>query len=372
MSPRQINSSREPKMRFNKVGVLRILTLFMFVFSSSGCHSLWQRNKVLENSIEPISGIPRELAKTTHPTYRIEPPDILLIDAIKIVPKEPYVIETLDLLTIMVEGTPPESPIFGEFRVDNAGSVSLGPGYGRVRVEGQTVEEAQEAIQEHLMRILAAPDVSVSLAEPAARQAISGEHIVIQDGTINLGIYGNVRVVGMTTLQARTAIEEHLSEFLEDPQVSVDIAAFNSKVYYVITQGAGQGDQVVRIPVTGNETVLDALAQIGGFTVNQSKNMWIARPAPDGLGYDQILPVNWDAIVQGGATGTNYQVLPGDRIFIGEDKMVAFDTFVNKLTAPFERMFGFTLLGTQTVQQINRFPNGFRGVSGTGAQAALF
>jgi polysaccharide export outer membrane protein len=360
-------------MRFIHHAKLRAVVLSLVICSLFGCTSLWHRNKALEHSLEPIHGVPRELAKTSLPTYRIEPPDILLIDAIKIVPKEPYIVETLDLITILVEGTPPESPIAGEFRVDNAGNVNLGPGYGRVHVEGSTIEEAQEAIQKHLESILAAPEVAVSLAEPAARQSISGEHIVIQDGTINLGIYGNVRVVGMTLLQARSAIEQHLSQFLDDPQVSVDVAAYNSKVYYIVTQGAGQGDQIVRVPITGNETVLDALSQIGGFTVNQSKNMWIARPSPDGLGYDQVLPINWDAIVQGGATGTNYQILPGDRIFVGEDKLVAFDTFVTKVTAPFERIFGFTLLGTQTVQQINRFPTGFRGISGnTATNAALF
>lgn len=352
---------------------IRLLLVAGLLLQTTGCHTLWQRNKVLENGVTPACGIPRELAKTTLPTYRIEPPDILLIDAIKIVPKEPYVIEPLDLLTVLVEGTPPESPILGEFRVDNAGNVVLGPGYGRVRVEGLTVEEAQHDIQEHLAKILAAPEASVSLAEPAARQSIAGEHIVIQDGTINLGIYGNVRVVGMTVQQARATIEDHLSEFLDDPEIAVDIAAFNSKVYYVITQGAGQGDQIARIPVTGNETVLDALSQIGGYTVNQSENMWIARPAPDGVGYDQILPINWNAITQGGSTSTNYQILPGDRIYIGEDKMVAFDTFVQKMTAPFERIFGFTLLGTQTVQQINRSPTGFRGASTSALNnAALF
>lgn len=315
---------------------------------------------------EPISakeGLPRELAKTTLPTYRIEPPDVLLIDAVKIVPKEPYLVEPLDILTIFVTGTPEENPIAGEFRVDVNGSVALGPGYGRVKVVGYTVEDAQKRITEELGKVLRTAEVSVSLAQPGARQAIAGEHVVMQDGTINLGVYGPVRVVGLTDQQAREVIEEHLSQFLEDPQVAVDIASFNSKVYYVILQGAGQGDQVMRVPVTGNETVLDALSSVGGFTSSQCKKMWIARPAPDGLGYDQVLPVDWVAITEGGSTSTNYQLMPGDRLFIAEDKLVTLDTAVQKMTAPFERLFGFTLLGVQTVQTINRSPTGFNGTN---------
>jgi hypothetical protein len=77
------------------------------------------------------------------------------------------------------------------------------------------------------------------------------------------------------------------------------------------------------------------------------------------VGCDQILPVDIDAILKGGSTATNYQVLPGDRVFIAQDQWVAFDSIVGKVTAPFERMFGFALLGSSAVQQINRFPFGF-------------
>ena len=72
---------------------------------------------------------------------------------------------------------------------------------------------------------------------------------------ITLGGYGSVSVVGMTVEQAKTAIEWRLSQLLEEPEVSVKVYSYNSKVYYVITQGAGLGDQVVRLPVMGNETV---------------------------------------------------------------------------------------------------------------------
>ena len=61
-------------------------------------------------------------------------------------------------------------------------------------------------------------------------------------------------------------IERHLSTYLEAPQVAVDVFAYNSKTYYVITQGAGQGDDVTEFPITGNETVLDAIAQLGGLS----------------------------------------------------------------------------------------------------------
>ena len=308
--------------------------------------------------------VPTEKSKSSLPSYVIEPPDILLIDAVRIVPKPPYHIEPLDVLQVLVVGTLLGQDIAGQFPVDPAGDVNLGPAYGKVKLGGLTIDEATRTVDKHLRRILRAPEVSITLAQSAGQQQINGEHLVGPDGTVNLGTYGRVYVSGMTLEQAKSAVEEQLAKHLENPKVSLDVFAYNSKVYYIISQTGGFGEQLVKVPCTGNETVLDAIAQVNGITRAASKRIWIARPAPSGMECEQILQVNWNEITAGAATATNYQVLPGDRIFIAEDKLVAFDTFINKATAPFERMFGFALLGAQTVQTMNRFPLGFSGSGG--------
>src|SRR5262249_33101479 len=61
-------------------------------------------------------------------------------------------------------------------------------------------------------------------------------------------------------------------------ELTLDVAAYNSKYYYVITDGAGYGEQVIRFPYTGNETVLDAVSQIQGLpAVSSKKRVWVAR-----------------------------------------------------------------------------------------------
>ncbi|MBW3596413.1 MAG: polysaccharide biosynthesis/export family protein [Planctomycetes bacterium] len=321
---------------------------------AAGCQSLG----VGSGTPLPPVDVPRELKKVSLPDYVIEPPDILLIDAVAVLPRGPYRAQPLDVL--FIEATPsfPEQPISGQYTVTLEGYVTLGPGYGAVFVAGLTMREAAEAIRRHLAQVVDEPFVSVTLVQTAALQQIAGEHLVAQDGTVNLGVYGRVHVAGMTLDQARGVLEQYLSQFLQRPRLSVRVAGYNSKVYYIITEGAGLGDGVVRVPITGNETVLDAVAQIQGLSQVSSKRIWIARPAPDYVGCDQVLPVDWVAITKGGATATNYQILPGDRVFIAEDELVAFNTFIDKLLSPFERMFGFTLLATETIQAINRFPTG--------------
>jgi polysaccharide export outer membrane protein len=303
---------------------------------------------------------PREMSMRSLPAYRIEPPDVIQIEVLKLMPLPPYHIENYDVLQVRVNNALPDQPIFDYFIVDE-GKINLGPAYGWVRVAGMTIDEATDVIRTHLQGILRQPEVAVTLARASGLQPVTGPYLVGPDGTVNLRQYGSVYVSGMTITEARLAIEEQLRNYLDSPEVSVDIGSYNSKTYYIITAGAGQGDNVVRVPVTGNETVLDAISQIQGLSQLSSKEIWIARPAPGEYGCQQILPVDWNAIVRGGMTGTNYQIMPGDRVFINEDPAIAATSLVGKLIGPFERALGFGSLGASTIRSFQLI--GFRRTS---------
>jgi polysaccharide export outer membrane protein len=295
--------------------------------------------------------VPRELVKVSLPTYVLEPPDIILLDAVRLIPKPPYRIEPLDELFVNLANPLPDVPLSGIVPVDPDGTVNLGE-YGPARVAGLTIPEARKAIEEQLAKRVKKPEVQVSLARSRALQQIRGEHLVRLDGTVGLGTYGSVYVAGLTIPEARRAIEAHLSQFVLDPEVSVDVFAYNSKVYYVITDGAGFGEQVYRISATGNETVLDALSQINGLPpVASRKRIWLARPAP-ACGPDQVLAVDWKAITRCGNTATNYQVLPGDRIYVQAEPLITLDTYLGRIISPIERLFGVTLLGNAVVEAV--------------------
>lgn len=157
-------------------------------------------------------------------------------------------------------------------------------------------------------------DVSAIFSE--ASPSISGQHPVGPDGNINLGEYGPVFVAGKTLNEIQDAIKQILVKYVKSPQVVVDVLAYNSKVYYVVTQGVAAGDKVARMPITGNETVLDAFAQVGRLPPPRTTKIWISRPTINGTGDAKILPVNLDDITQGNSTTSNYQLMPGDRLFV--------------------------------------------------------
>jgi polysaccharide biosynthesis/export protein len=126
------------------------------------------------------------------------------------VPRSPYQLRTSDVLAIDVLGTLPNAPVAGAFAIQPGGIVNLG-----------------------------LPLITVSLLEMSGKQQIAGQHLVGPGGTVTLACYGSVAVVGMTLAQAKVTIEAHLRQYLEDPEVTVDVFAYNSRVFYVITQGAG-------------------------------------------------------------------------------------------------------------------------------------
>jgi polysaccharide biosynthesis/export protein len=216
---------------------------------------------------------------------------------------------------------------------------------------------------------------------------INGQHLVRPDGTISLGTYGDVFVAGLTLDQIKDAIARMLREqvykkapkeedgvktkgekfTLEElrKEIAVDVGVYNSKFYYIITDGGGYGEQVYKLPCTGNETVIDALAAISGIPAQGSKKkIWVARATPtDRHAQPFILPVDWCAIAQRGSAATNYQLFPGDRLYVHSDPLLRLDTRIGRFLSPIDRVFGSILLGSSTVNSIKN-SNGGNGNTG--------
>src|SRR5205823_656834 len=140
----------------------------------AGCGTIEKRNYPAD--------LPRELKPASLPPYVIEPPDVLLIDALRLIPKPPYKIAPMDVLGIQVTETLPMEPISGLYNVDPDGRISLGYSYTSVRVEGLTLEQAKAAIVKALVDAkklkMGAFEVTVVLAESRAMQQIRGPHLV--------------------------------------------------------------------------------------------------------------------------------------------------------------------------------------------------
>lgn len=350
------------------------MILGMLSLAGAGCH--WE----YLSRQRCVYEVPKELGKVSLPPYVIEAPDILLIDALRVVPLPPYRIGALDVILVgfQPESLPQDFPAQlvippGEYSVNSDGTVRLIPPYGAVQVVGLTLDEARAEIEKRVRKVLKKEladvvQILVELVQHQGMQQIRGEHLVRPDGTVSLGTYGCLHLAGLTLAEAKAMIEAHLSQFLLRPEVTVDVVGYNSKIYYVIFELANAGQQVVRLPITGNETVLDAIAQLSGLPPFSTRHrIWVARPTGDPTGCDLILPVDWRGITKKGNSATNYQLYPGDRVFVHVDAMKGLYDLLDKIILPMERVLGVTLLWDTVVDALQLGPQGaFGGGNNTG------
>lgn len=138
------------------------------------------------------------------------------------------------------------------------------------------------------------------------------------DGVADLGFAGDVYVAGLTLAQIETKLAQLMTPLArergsrEPVQVSVRLVnGSQSKSYYVLGTVSTQG----KFPLTGNETVLDAILQAGLRTNSLPEKAYLVRPHPAGHG-EQVLKIDWVGIKERGDTTTNYQIFPGDRIVV--------------------------------------------------------
>ncbi len=160
--------------------------------------------------------------------------------------------------------------------------------------------------------------VPVNLDSPAR---LPGDQPVLIDGTINLGQYGLLEVAGKTVPEIEALVSQAVALKTKDAgPITVRVVTRQSKVYYVL----GEVNSPGAFPLQGREKVLDGILAAGGLNDRASKiNIILSRPTP-AASCRIVLPICYREIVQLADPTTNYQLAPGDRIYVatrafGED-----------------------------------------------------
>jgi protein involved in polysaccharide export with SLBB domain len=122
-------------------------------------------------------------------------------------------------------------------------------------------------------------------------------------------------------------------------RVFVDVTAYNSKKYFV------QGDVAYPgvLPITGQDTVLDALQYAGGLLATaEPKDIRLVRP-PRGGKPARVYKVDLEAIRDKGDVTSNYQLFPGDRLIVGRNDAVKKTIELDRLAAPLQTVISSIL-----------------------------
>jgi polysaccharide export outer membrane protein len=128
------------------------------------------------------------------------------------------------------------------------------------------------------------------------------------DGMISLPLVGQIKADGLTKEQLKEALVGRLGEFLNNPEVDVQVLKVNSKRYFVYG-GVGRPGEY---PLVEDTTIMDALSNTGGFKdFANKKKIYVLRGT-------QKFTFNYQDVSKGKHMEENIQLQNGDRIFVPE------------------------------------------------------
>jgi polysaccharide export outer membrane protein len=146
-------------------------------------------------------------------------------------------------------------------------------------------------------------------------QDLSRTVVVRPDGKISLPLIGDVQASGLSAAQVAAKIAARLTEFKENPNVSVSIKEVNSYFIYVLGEVLKPG----KYPIKSYATVLQGVSLAGGFTLHASKNrMQVIRTVANGDGNENQLRilVPYNELVSGKGQIENFVLKSGDTIVV--------------------------------------------------------
>src|SRR5208283_6063890 len=166
--------SSNPETRFARFPQSALVVAWLAALLLAGCRTINPYDPRLEQPLPEALQPPREMNKVSLPAYRIEPPDVISIEMLKLIPLPPYRAEIFDVLQIRANALP-DQPIYDNFMVEAEGKINLGPIYGSVRVAGMTIDEIRTALNQWLRTWLRDPSASVQVAKVVGAQPVTGQ-----------------------------------------------------------------------------------------------------------------------------------------------------------------------------------------------------
>ena len=130
------------------------------------------------------------------------------------------------------------------------------------------------------------------------------------DGKISLPLLDDIDAAGLTPMQLRDILAKRLAEYIPNPEVSVIVSDVRSFRVSVIGEVLKPG----RLELKSWTTVLDALAQAGGFTQFAARSR-IVILRPNGKTMTRV-PFNYNKVVASGGEEENIYLQPGDIILV--------------------------------------------------------
>jgi len=145
------------------------------------------------------------------------------------------------------------------------------------------------------------------------------------DGFISLQLISEVRAAGRTSEELTDFLVEKYSSELIDPKITIIIRSFSSQKVFV----AGEVDSSRTVKLEGQMTVLQAIAEAGGFTDTAQKDEVIVVRRQTGK-KPVAIPVNIQKVVDGTDTEQDILLYPYDVVFVPKSPIASLNLWMQQ------------------------------------------
>lgn len=158
------------------------------------------------------------------------------------------------------------------------------------------------------------------------------------DGKVSFEGIGEVDAAGKTPAELAAALKEKISQLYAVPgdhPVDVRIAAYGSKVFYVLGQVIRPGP----MNYTGRDSVLTALAATQPNPLAWEQRIQVIRPAATVDTLPRIFEVDYEKIIVHGDTTKDVLLEEGDIVYVPPTILAAIGMVIEEIVTPVARAF---------------------------------
>ena len=172
--------------------------------------------------------------------------------------------------------------------------------------------------------VLGHPDIS------STRANTDFVYTVRPDGKLNFPLVGEIDVNGLTVFEFTKLLTKELSEYIINPNITVNVAKLGTTRVFVMGEVSKQG----MYELTKSHRVMDALGAAGGFTQKAAKkDIYLVRNA--GKEGEKVQKLNILNYMRKGDISQNVVLHEGDCLFLTSNhKLTLMDIalFANRFT----------------------------------------
>lgn len=193
----------------------------------------------------------------------------------------------------------------------------------------QTKKSVPEKEQLAVEYIIAEADIiDISLWQHPDLQQ---DTIVRPDGRISFPLIGDIQASGLSLTQLDERLTERLKEYIRHPEVSISIKKLGGRKVIVLGQIRNPGVY----SVTGERTILEAIALAGGFTNHAASSSVILIRG--GFEAPEAKRINLTLAIKKGGMHQNIVLDSEDIVFVPKKFIADLNYFLNQILDPISK-----------------------------------